>query len=138
MSPMVHRLVALLILLPAVASAQPKFEDFTYWESIPGPLQIEAGQLVAKDGGDRLLLTDGVLVKGGRLTIQADWMEILTKKQQVTMAGSVRIVEDTSVLLCDRLELDRRSSIAVMHRAVILVKTGVSADKLAACRTASV
>jgi len=64
-------------------------------------------------------------------------MEILTKKQQVTMAGSVRIVEDTSVLLCDRLELDRRSSIAVMHRAVILVKTGTTTDKLAACRTAS-
>jgi LPS-assembly protein len=136
---MARSVFVLFLLFSATASAQPqpKFEDFTYWESISGPLRIEAGQLVTKNGGDRLLLKDGVLVKGGRLTIQADWIEILTKKRQVTMAGSVRIIEDTSVLLCDRLELDRRSSIAVMHRAVILVKTGVSADKLIACRTAS-
>ena len=137
MSPMVHRLVSLLILLPAVASAQPKFQDFTYWESVPGPLQIEAGSLVTQEGGDRLLLENGVRVQGGRLTIQADWMEILTEKKLITLAGSVRIIEGTSVLLCDRLELDRRASIAVMHRAVIFVKTDVTAFQLKSCRTAS-
>jgi len=83
------------------------------------------------------LLRDGVRVKGDRLTIQADWMEILTEKKQITMAGAVRIVEGTAVLLCDRLELDRRASVAVMHRAVILVKTDTSPGELAACRTAS-
>jgi LPS-assembly protein len=100
-------------------------------------LQIEAGSLVTQEGGKRLLLQDGVRVRGGKLTIQADWMEILTEKKQITMAGAVRIIEGTAVLLCDRLELDRRASVAVMHRAVILVKTGVTPDKLAACRTAS-
>ena len=34
------------------------------------------------------------------------------------MAGAVRIIEKQSVLLCDRLELDRRSSRAVLSRAV--------------------
>jgi len=83
------------------------------------------------------LLQDGVRVRGERLSIQAEWMEILTEKKQVTLAGAVRIVEGTAVLLCDRLELDRRASIAVMHRAVILVKTETTPDELAACRTAS-
>jgi LPS-assembly protein len=134
---MAPRILAFLLLFPATASAQPRFEDFTYWESVPGPLQIVAGRLVAKDGGKRLLLEDGVRVQGEKLTIQADWMEILTEKKQVTLAGAVRILEGTSVLLCDRLELDRRSSIAVMHRAIILVKSETTAEELASCRTAS-
>ena len=134
---MAPRVLAFLLLFPAVAWAQPKFEDFTYWESLPGPLEIEAGSLVTKEGGESLLLRDGVRVQSGELTIRAEWMEILTEKKQITMAGAVRIIEGTAVLLCDRLELDRRASIAVMHRAVILVKTGVTPQELADCRTAS-
>jgi len=134
---MAPRVLAFLLLLPAAAQAQPKFEDFTYWESLPGPLEIEAGSLVAQEGGKHLLLQDGVRVRGDKLTIRADWMEIFPEKKQITMSGAVRIVEGTAVLLCDRLELDRRSSVAVMHRAVILVKTDTSPDKLAVCRTAS-
>lgn len=134
---MAPRILAFILLLPASVSAQPRFQDFTCWESVPGPLEIAAGRLVTREGGDRLLLKDGVRVAGEELTIQADWMEIFTREQRVIMAGSVRITEGTSVLLCDRLELDRRSSIAVMHRAIILVKTDVAPDRLAACRTAS-
>ncbi len=133
---MTPRILAFLLLFPATASAQPRFRDFTYWESLPGPLEIHASQLVTRQDGDRVLLKDGVRVASENLSIQADWMEILTKEQRVTLAGSVRVIEGTAVLLCDRLELDRRSSIAVMRRAVILVKTDVAPGELAACRTA--
>ncbi|MBN2492945.1 MAG: LPS-assembly protein LptD [Deltaproteobacteria bacterium] len=106
-------------------------------DRLEGPLVIEAGELVYAEGQRRLLLRGGVRIAGSSLELRADWMEIHTDTRRVVLAGGVRLVEGERVVLCERLELDRRDATAVLSRATLLVKQGAGFPALGRCRTAS-
>ena len=110
-------------------------DDFQFLQTVPDKVQIEAEELSTRSKDGHLLLTGGVHIKGKDIDIRADWVEIFPDQERIVLAGSVKVVERNSVLLSDRLELDRKTSRAVIRRAIILVKTDVSPKELSACVT---
>jgi len=117
------------------SQAQPRAGDFQLLQTVPDKVQIEAEELVTRSKDGPLLLTGGVHLTGKDIDIRADWVEIFPDQERIVLAGSVKVVERNSVMLSDRLELDRKTSRAVIRRAIILVKKDVSPKELPACVT---
>jgi hypothetical protein len=123
--------VVLLAIFPGHGvRAQERWQDFHWLQQAPGKLRIRAEKLVAKGKNGPVLLTGGVRVTGEHLDIRSEWMEIFPAQDRIVLAGSVRVIEDVTILLGDRVELDRKTSRLVIQHAVILVKQDVASEEL--------
>jgi LPS-assembly protein len=119
-------------LATAHAQAQPRLDDFQLLQTVPDKVHIEAEELLARGKDGPVLLTGGVWLKGKDIDIRAEWVEIFPDQDRIVLAGSVKVVEGNSVMLSERLELNRKTSRAVIRRAIILVKKDVAPNQLPA------
>ncbi len=117
-------LIIMAMLSPIRVAAEERPGDLRCLRSPPGRVRIEAGTLWARTKGGPVLLTGGVDISGEGLTARADWLEYYPGQDKIVMAGSVRLVEGNSILLGQRVELNRRLSGALVRGAIVLVKEG--------------
>ncbi len=109
-------------LFGAAPQVRPLFEDFSWNPETQHELQIEADQMTAVDDGNRVHLSGNVHVFGGAMDIRSDEADLFVKEERSVFVGNVRAVDGKRVLLSDRLELEKKTSHAIIGRALILMK----------------
>ena len=134
---LVYLLTFLAVSSPSRAAGQTQWRDFRWIESFSGPLDIKADSLSTRDDGNHMLFSGNVHLRGEKLSIRSEWLEVFRAPLRIIMSGSVKIVDANNVILCEKLQFDRQASRTILLRSTFLFKRNTQHDQLARCKTAS-